>query len=251
MVEWYEAFSDYIQQMERFETLVAGLSTEINGTTQISYRGRSLNRAPPWRRLSILDGLKDVAGIDIGQATLEDLPGIFRRHHPVGVDALPIPLTWGCAVVELFEAIVEPRLWNPVFVMDRPVEISPLTKKHRNDPRLVERFEPLIAGMEVGNSYSELNNTVEQYDRLIAQQVAREKAYDLDQDFLDAICHGMPPAVRYGAGRRSHRDDFERSRKHSRRNVFPVYWRVYERVCKRGVRYENLIRARRICAAKA
>lgn len=200
MVEWYEAYSDYLHQMQRFETLVARLSEEVHGTAQITYRDRPLDLTPPWRRLPMLDGLREIAGLDLDEATPEAMPEIFRRHHPAGVAALPEPLTWGAAVVELFEALVEPHLWDPVFVMDHPVEISPLTKRRRDDPRLVERFEPMIAGMEVGNSYSELNDPLEQYERLVSQQVAREDAYDLDEDFLRAVAHGMPPAGGTGLG---------------------------------------------------
>jgi lysyl-tRNA synthetase class 2 len=200
MVEWYEAYSDYLEQMVRFETLVAGICEEINGTTKISYRGRPLDLTPPWRRLPILQGLRDFAGLDLDSTTVEDMPAIFERHHPNGSDGLPTPLTWGTAVVALFEALVEPELWGPVFIIDHPLEISPLTKLHRADARLVERFEPIIGGMEVGNSYSELNDPVEQYNRLAFQQVSRDDSYALDEDFLQAIAQGMPPAGGTGMG---------------------------------------------------
>lgn len=200
MVEWYESYSDYLDQMRRFETLVARLSEEVNGASKITYRGRPLDLTPPWRRMPMLDALKEVVGIDMTHVPVDGLSELFRKHHPAGVAALPEPLVWGTAVAELFDALVSPRLWEPVFVMDHPVEISPLTKRHRNNPRLVERFEPLIAGMEVGNSYSELNDPVEQYDRLVSQQVARDQAYGLDEDFVQAIGHGMPPAGGTGLG---------------------------------------------------
>ncbi|HEX9940689.1 MAG TPA: lysine--tRNA ligase [Thermoanaerobaculia bacterium] len=200
MVEWYEAYSDYLHQMQRFETLVARLCEEVHGTTRITRQGRPLDLTPPWRRLPMLEGLREIAGLDLDPVAPEGMPEVFRRHHPAGVVALPEPLTWDGALVELFEALVEPHLWDPVFVMDHPVEVSPLTKRHRTDPRLVERFEPIIAGMEVGNSYSELNDPLEQYQRLVSQQVAREDAYDLDEDFLQAVAHGMPPAGGTGLG---------------------------------------------------
>jgi lysyl-tRNA synthetase class 2 len=200
MVEWYEAYSDYLEQMTRFETLVAGLCEQVNRTTRIAYRGRPLDLTPPWRRLPMIEAIGEYAGLDMGSTTVNDMPEVFRRHHPGGLDALPQPLTWGAAVTELFEALVEPHLWDPVFVMDHPLEISPLTKAHRRDPRLVERFEPMIAGMEVGNSYTELNDPVEQYQRLTAQQMSREQAYDMDYEFLLAMAHGMPPAGGTGLG---------------------------------------------------
>lgn len=200
MVEWYEAYSDYVEQMVRFETLVARLCKSVNGTTQITYRGKALDLTPPWRRLPMLQALEEVAGLDFGASSVEQMGEIFRKHHPDGEQGLPDHLTWGSAIVALFEALVEPQLWEPVFVMDHPLEISPLTKRHRADGRLVERFEPMIAGMEVGNAYSELNDPVEQYNRLVSQQVSRGDAYDLDEEFLQAIAHGMPPAGGTGLG---------------------------------------------------
>ncbi|NUQ73393.1 MAG: lysine--tRNA ligase [Polyangiaceae bacterium] len=200
MVEWYEAFSDYLHQMTRFETLVARLAEEIHGTTRIQFRGRPIDLTPPWRRLPISDALREVAGIDVEAASIEELRRLVRLHAPRGDDAGSEPLTWGATVMRLFEALVEPKLWEPVFVMDHPLEISPLTKRHRADARLVERFEPMIAGMEVGNSYSELNDPVEQYSRLASQQVMRDDRYDLDEEFIQAIDHGMPPAGGTGLG---------------------------------------------------
>lgn len=200
MVEWYEAYSDYLGQTRRFEELVAKLARDVNGTTRVRFKGRELDLAPPWRRMPMLEGLREVAGVDLDGVEVEALPALFARHHPQGEAGLPTPLTWGVAVVALFEALVEPKLWEPVFVMDHPVEVSPLTKRHRADARLVERFEPYIAGMEVGNAYSELNDAEEQWRRLVHQQVAREDAYDIDQDFLQALAHGMPPAGGTGMG---------------------------------------------------
>lgn len=179
MVEWYEAYSDYFHQMIRFETLVASLCEEIHGTTKISYRGRRLDLTPPWGRVPMLDGLRELVGIDMHAATITDIPEIFHAHHPEGTAALPEPLSWGASVVELFETLIEPHLWQPVFVMDHPAEVSPLTKRHRLNPRLAERFEPFVGGIEIGSSYSELNDPVEQYERLTSQQVAREAAYDV------------------------------------------------------------------------
>lgn len=200
MLEWYEAFSDYLGQMERFETLVALLCERVNGTTKIQYRGRELDLTPPWPRLTMLDALNETTGYDFSASSVEEMNDLFERYHPEGALGLPEPLTWGGAIVELFESLVESNLWGPVFVMDHPVEISPLTKRHRSDPRLVERFEPIVAGMEVGNAYSELNDPVDQYQRLMNQQVSREDAYGLDQDFLYAIAQGLPQAGGTGLG---------------------------------------------------
>ena len=200
MCEWYESCSDYQHQMIRFETLVARLSEEVNGTTKLVYRGRPLDLTPPWRRLPILDAIKDAIGINMLDISVDNLVDVFQKHHPAGTAALREPLNWGQAVMRLFEALVEPTLWDPVFVMDHPLENSPLTKRHRDNTRLVERFEPMIAAMEVGNSYSELNDPVEQYERLVSQQATRDEAYDLDEDFVQAMAHGMPQAGGTGLG---------------------------------------------------
>lgn len=200
MVEWYEAYSDYHHQMERFEELVAGLCQQIHGTTKITYHGRELDLTAPWKRMPMLQAVQEIGGVDLEGVSVDDLPALFEAHHPEGRAGLPENATWGLALVELFEALVEPKLWNPVFVMDHPIEVSPLTKVHRDDPRLVERFEPICAGMEIGNSYSELNDPREQYERLLGQQVGREDAYDLDQEFVQAIAQGMPQAGGTGLG---------------------------------------------------
>src|SRR5262249_12661473 len=119
------------------------------------------------------------------------------RQHDIPLSHRP---SWGEGVMALFERLVEPQLWGPVFVIDHPVEISPLTKLHRADSRLVERFEPYAGGMEIGNAYSELNDPVEQRRRLVEQDGAREERYGIDENFLRAIEHGMPPTGGAGMG---------------------------------------------------
>jgi lysyl-tRNA synthetase class 2 len=200
MLEWYEAYTDYHYQMAQFETLVAEVVREISGATRLTYQGTELDFAPPWRRLTILDGLRgaglDVSGMDEPALRAE----LVRRNLP-----LPQPFSWGHAVAELFKELVEPTLVQPVFVCDFPLETSPLTKSKRGDPRLVERFEPLVAKMEIGNAYTELTDPVEQAERFERQRTLgtdREGVahHPVDQDFLKAIGCGMPPTGGVGMG---------------------------------------------------
>jgi lysyl-tRNA synthetase class 2 len=195
-LEWYEAFSDYHQQMQRFETLVSSLVRVAHDNYFVRFRGRTLDFAPPWPRLRVTDGVAEALALKPGQLTLEAVERACRQNG-IHVGGRP---SWGEGVMALFERLVEPQLWGPVFVIDHPVDISPLTKLHRADSRLVERFEPYAGGMEIGNAYSELNDPIEQRRRLVEQDGAREDRYGIDENFLRAIEHGMPPTGGAGMG---------------------------------------------------
>lgn len=205
MMEWYEAFTDYEFQMARFETLVAKVCQEVHGSTRVIYQGAEIDFTPPWRRLTMLDALKEYANLDAGAMTVDELTAELDRR---GVAYEP-PLSWGIAVAELFAALCEQHLIQPTFVLDHPVDISPMTKAKRGDLRLVERFEPFAYGIEIGNAYSELTDPVEQLHRFLSQreaQTARDgkgKDYEdnpLDLDFIKAIGCGMPPTGGVGLG---------------------------------------------------
>jgi len=194
-IEWYEANSDYLEQMVRFENLVAGIALELHGSHFVRFRDRTFDFAPPWPRIKVLDAVALALKRSPSDMTELDVVNEYRRIDPeIG------HCTWGEALMGLFEALVEPELLGPVFVIDHPIEVSPLTKRHRSDRRLVERFEPFVAGMEIGNAYSELNDPIEQRQRLEHQDLAREEPYGLDEDFLKAIEHGMPQAGGAGLG---------------------------------------------------
>jgi len=199
MIEWYEAYTDYNYQMKQFEELVSGLAKEITGSYKVQFQEKEIDFTPPWRRLTVFDGLREYAKIDPDQISDQDL---FKTCNQHGAD-LEKPKSRGEMLMELFELTVEQHLWQPTFVMDHPVEISPLTKIHRKDSRLVERFEPFAAFMEIGNSYSELNDPEEQRNRLKEQEAKRqedEEAHPMDEDFLHAIETGMPPTGGVGLG---------------------------------------------------
>jgi lysyl-tRNA synthetase class 2 len=195
-IEWYEASSDYYEQMVRFETLVARVAESINDTTTITFRGKLIDLAPPWPRLRILDLVAAELGIRPADVTEARLSRWWEESRHPG----PRPANWGQYLIAIFEAAIEPKLEGAVFIMDHPLEGSPLTKQHRDDPRLVERFEPFIGSLELGNAYSELNDAEEQRRRLENQDRAREEPYGVDEDFLLAMEHGMPQAGGAGLG---------------------------------------------------
>ncbi|MBI4582650.1 MAG: lysine--tRNA ligase [Planctomycetes bacterium] len=200
MLEWYEAYTDYHDQMERFQDLVSSVALEITGAMKIRYQGQEIDFTPPWRKLTVLDGLKE-RGIDAEGMEAAALAAELKKR---GLE-IPQPLTWGHGVMELFKNLVEPGLLQPTFVCDHPVEISPLTKAKRGNPRVVERFEPMAAGMELGNAYSELTDPVEQLQRLEDQKgLGKDKAgiahHPIDHDFVKAIGCGMPPTGGVGLG---------------------------------------------------
>lgn len=199
MLEWYEAYTDYEDQMVRFENLIAHLAKVVTGSTTVEYQGETIDFKPPWRRLSVYDGVREYADVDPETATVDEL---FARAKALGSDLEKAP-THGELCMELFDLAVEDKLRQPTFVIDYPQEVSPLTKKHRSKPGLVERFEPICAGMEIGNSYTELNDPEDQYERLREQEAKRvvdEEAQPMDADFMHAIDVGMPPTGGTGIG---------------------------------------------------
>lgn len=199
LLEFYEAYTDYNYQMKQFEEMISTIAEKVTGSMKVSYQGTEIDFTPPWRRLTVHDGVREYAGIDPDKATDKEIFEAIRKN---GGD-IEEPKKRGEMVMELFELTAEKHLVQPTFVMDHPVEISPLTKIHRNDSRLVERFEPFCAGMEIGNAYSELNDPEDQLARLKEQEANRDKneeAHPMDEDFLLAIDAGMPPTGGVGIG---------------------------------------------------
>jgi len=199
MLEFYEAYTDYNYQMKQFEDLVSSVCVEINGSTKVTYQEKEIDFKTPWRRLTVMDGIKQYADINPDDVTSLDNYLKKNSDKPLKLENL----STGEKQMKVFEIAAEPHLWQPTIVMDHPVEISPLTKIHRNNPKLVERFEPFVACMELGNSYSELNDPEEQRARLKDQEAKRgvdEEAHPMDEDFLHAIETGMPPTGGVGLG---------------------------------------------------
>ncbi|MCO5113187.1 MAG: lysine--tRNA ligase [Bdellovibrionaceae bacterium] len=201
MLEYYEAYTDYIDQMKQFEEVIAFVAKEVTGSTKVVYQDKELDFTPPWERISVYDAIKKYGDFDVESAPAEDIIAEIKKYDPK-FDAKDVP-SKGHLIMELFDHTVEPKIVQPTFITDFPVEISPLTKSHRSKPGLVERFEPICAGMEIGNSYTELNDPEDQRARLKeqeAQRVVDEEAQPMDEDFLNAIDVGMPPTGGVGIG---------------------------------------------------
>lgn len=199
MLEFYEAYTDYNYQMKQFEELVSQVCLKTCGSMKVTYQEKEVDFTPPWRRLTVMDGIKEYAQINPDDITALDQYLKTNSDKPLKLENL----TTGEKQMKVFEIAAEPHLWQPTFVMDHPVDISPLTKIHRNNTKLVERFEPFAACMEIGNSYSELNDPEEQRSRLKDQESKRghdEEAHPMDEDFLHAIETGMPPTGGVGLG---------------------------------------------------
>jgi len=201
MLELYQAYGDYHDVMALTEELVAHLAMELHGTTSLSYGGRPLELAPPWRRASLTDLVEEHAGVHVDvRMPLDDLRRIAGEHDVEVKDGYGP----GKLVLEIYEKTTEADLWGPVFVMDYPKEVSPLARDHRELPDMVERFEGIVAGRELCNAFSELVDPDEQRARFQAQAAQAEAGDDeamvVDQDYLRALDHGLPPTAGLGIG---------------------------------------------------
>ncbi len=199
-MELYVAYQDYYWMMELTEEMISTVAQEVLGSMKIIYQGQEIDLTPPWRRLPLLESIKEFTGIEVDN--LDDA-ALKDAAEKLG---LVIEDNWGRAKIidEIFGEFVEPKLVQPTFIIDYPLEMSPLSKIHRNNPRLVERFEPIIAGKEIGNAYSELNDPLDQRERFMQQMQLRakgdEEAQVIDEDFLRALEYGMPPTAGLGIG---------------------------------------------------
>ena len=199
MLELYRAYADYETMMDVTRDLVQASALAVAGSLQVSFRGNDIDLGGQWRRMTVLGSVSDAVGEDV---TLErsDLAELAERHD------VPVDPSWppGKIALELFEKLVEPGLIQPTFVLDFPREVSPLARPHRDDPRLTEHVDPVIGGMELGTGYSELTDPDEQRAKFLLQQQARETGeldtHPFDEDFLQSLEQGMPPAGGLGIG---------------------------------------------------
>jgi len=202
MMESYQAYADYHDVARMVEELVARVAGEVLGTTQVPRGEAIINLEPPWRRLTMREALIEYAGLDF-RDTRDDIEALRAKASELKIEVAPT-WSWGKLVDEVVSEYVEPRLVQPTFLMDYPWELSPLAKRKPDDPTLVERFEPFCAGMELGNAYTELNDPLEQRERFEAQARLRaagdDEAESIDEDFLLALEHGMPPTGGLGIG---------------------------------------------------
>ncbi len=199
MMEWYESYTDYEFQMNRFENLVASVCNEINGSLKIIYQGIELDFTPPWKRISVVQALKEYSNLDVTGMTIDSLKTELNKREI----EYNREITFGLAISMLFEHDCEEHLIQPTFVIDHAIEISPLTKVKRGDKRFVERFEPFVCGIEIGNAYSELTDPIDQLERLLNQRQNQSEDFEnhpVDSDFVKAIGCGMPPTGGVGLG---------------------------------------------------
>jgi len=200
MLEFYQALADYHAMMALVERLFTHVVTAVHGRTEIQYQGREISFAAPFRRIRLLDALGQALGAEVSELSDAEL----RRR----AQALRVPELDGAGrgklIDKLFGALVEPDLHQPTFVMDYPIELSPLAKPKRDEPGVVERFELYVAGMELANAFSELNDPLEQRVRFEAQATLRAdgdaEAHQIDEDYLRALEYGMPPTGGVGVG---------------------------------------------------
>ncbi len=202
-VELYQAYADFHDMMDIAEGIISGAAKEILGTYEIEWLGEKLDLTPGWRRLTMVDAVKEYAGIDFGAVT-DDAEAVALANS-IGVElADAAEKTWGNALYATFDQRVEEHLIQPTFITMYPVEVSPLTKKSPVDPRLTERFELFVCHSELANAYSELNDPIDQRARFQKQVEQRERGDDetemMDEDFLTALEYGMPPTGGMGIG---------------------------------------------------
>jgi lysyl-tRNA synthetase class 2 len=200
MLEFYQAYADYTDIMRLTEEVLVSVVREVTGSLQLTYQGQDVDLTPPWRRLPMLDAIKTYAEVDVADKSEEELDAVCRmRHVEVGPQR-----SRGQMINALFETCVQPHLINPTFIMDYPVEVSPLAKRHRAHPGLTERFECFICGHEYANAFSELNDPIDQRMRfelqMERQRLGDGEAHMMDEDYLRAMEHGMPPTGGCGIG---------------------------------------------------
>lgn len=200
MLELYVAYKDYEWMMDFVESMVRYVSMEVFGTTKFLIEGNEVDFGPRWQRISMTDELKKVTGIDVLEDTTEEIKKMLKSK---GVTVTGKE-SKGKLIDELFEVTIQDSLIQPAFIVDYPVELSPLAKQHRSKPGLVERFEGFVLGREICNAFSELNDPIDQMNRFMDQNKMRDEgddeAHQIDEDYVKALEYGMPPTAGLGIG---------------------------------------------------
>ncbi|WP_055105517.1 lysine--tRNA ligase [Paenibacillus ihumii] len=201
MIELYEAYADYKDIMALTENMIAHIAEEVLGTKIVHYQGHEVDLTPQWRRVSMVDAVKEVTGVDFGVQMSNEEAHRLAKEHKVPVEP---HMTFGHILNAFFEEFVEETLIQPTFVYGHPVEISPLAKKNEEDPRFTDRFELFIVAREHANAFTELNDPIDQRQRFEAQLLEREhgndEAHEMDNDFIHALEYGLPPTGGLGIG---------------------------------------------------
>lgn len=201
MMEVYQAYTDYHGMMELAEGLISTVAQEVLGTMKITYQGQEIDLTPPWTRLTMIEAVKKYADVDFDKIKTDEEAREAAKAKGLEIEGKPVR---GEVLSMLFEEFAEPNLIQPTFVLDYPVEVSPLTKRKPERPELTERFELFITGREFGNAYSELNDPIDQKERFLDQvrkrEAGDEEANMMDDDFITALEHGLPPTGGLGIG---------------------------------------------------
>lgn len=203
MLELYASYQDYHDMMDITEEIFSRTTKEVLGTTKINYQGQDIDLAPGWKRISMIDSIKEVTGIDFNEIKTDEEAVALAKEKKIEIPD-KTKETRGDVISLFFDEYIEKTLIQPTFIYDYPVEISPLAKKSKKDPRLTERFEAFIGGREYGNAFSELNDPIDQYERFKKQVEAREagdeEAGMMDDDYIQALEIGLPPTGGLGIG---------------------------------------------------
>ncbi|WP_139492533.1 lysine--tRNA ligase [Brevibacillus dissolubilis] len=201
MMELYEAYADFQDIMRLTENLIAHIAQDVLGTTKVNYQGQEIDLTPQWRRVHMVDLIKEITGVDFWKQMSDDEARALAKEHGVSVEPHH---TFGHVVNEFFEQKCEETLIQPTFVYGQPLEVSPLAKKNDEDPRFTDRFELFIVAREHANAFTELNDPIDQRQRFEAQMVEKAKgndeAHEMDEDFIEALEYGMPPTGGLGIG---------------------------------------------------
>ena len=201
-VELYQSYADFNDMMDLFEDLLSGAAMQILGTYKCAWQGEEIDLTPGWERLTMAEAVKKYVGADF--MAIEDDASAVAAAKAAGVDMDKVEPTWGHALYESFDQLVEEKLIQPTFITMHPVDVSPLAKRSPKDPRLTERFELFICRSEMGNAFSELNDPIDQKQRFLKQVELRAKGDDeagmMDDDFINALEYGMPPTGGLGIG---------------------------------------------------
>jgi lysyl-tRNA synthetase class 2 len=201
MVEIYQAYATYTDMMELTEQLIAGVARSVNGSAKISYQGQTIDLTGKWRRMTLFSALEEIGGID--RPLLNDKEGLLEFASRKGIKMTKTGQL-GKVITKLFDVLVEPELVQPTFITGYPAEVSPLSRRSDQEPDLTERFELFIAGREIANGFSELNDPVDQHQRFAQQVQGRdagdEEAHRMDDDYIEALEYGMPPTAGEGIG---------------------------------------------------
>jgi lysyl-tRNA synthetase class 2 len=201
MMEFYQAYATYKDLMDLTEELICHVAREVVGKLVFTYGGKEVNLTPPWDRLTVREAIVKYGNID--PSILEDREQLLRVAADLGLE-LDKNIGHGKLLTELFDAVAEPKLWHPTFITEYPTEVSPLSRKNDANPEVVDRFELFIVGRELANAFSELNDPLDQKERFLKQLVEKEagdeEAHAMDEDYIRALEHGLPPTAGEGIG---------------------------------------------------